>query len=154
MDDLDSLHNSTLKRAQESLLKAIAVREKSLELSTEAKGLNIPDIDVAVLRENAKSIEEKAIRIKEELDRLVYEKRDLLADIGTEVDEAKLLLESGMIQQHQSEDLKADAFSNKESAVQAVKKADKILEDAESTLKILQGDSSLYIHITPKIHFY
>ena len=87
----------------------------------------------------AQDIKERAIQIKDELDRLVKNKRDLLIDIGTEVEGAKELVERGIRQQQTTTDLLAEVFGNREKAEEAVKKADKTLAEAEETLTILEG---------------
>jgi len=138
METLESLHNTTHTRAAAALEKANRIIEESLKLSTEASGLDIPDIDIPTLKQKATDIETRASKILEELNALVSSKGSLMMDIELELKGARVLLERGLKQQERSEELKADAFANKQSAQEAVEKADKILEDAESTLKILQ----------------
>jgi len=138
METLETLHNSTMTRATASLERANQIIAESLKLSTDASGLDIPDIDIPTLSAKAKGIETKATSILAELEALVRSKGSIMANIELELQGARVLLERGLQQQQKAEELKADAFANKQTAQEAVEKADKILEDAESTLKILR----------------
>ena len=140
MDELDALHNSTLARAQESLAKARVVYDEALSLSTEASSIVIPDIEVEELRRTAEDIKNTAQSIKDELEGLLRNNRDLLVDIGTEVEGAKELVERGLRQQEVTKQLLAEVFTNKQKAEEAVQKADKTLEEAQNTLMILEGN--------------
>ncbi|XP_018015390.1 laminin subunit gamma-1 isoform X2 [Hyalella azteca] len=138
MDDLEGLHNSTMARARSSLARALVVYAEALSLSTQASGIPLPNIDVPQLRQKAQDIKETAIRIKAELDALTKEKGNLLVEIGVEIERAKDLLERGILQQQVTAELLAEVFGNKQKAEEAVKKADKTLEEAQNTLMILE----------------
>ncbi|KAF2367040.1 Laminin IV [Trinorchestia longiramus] len=138
MDDLVSLHNSTMDRARASLARARLVYDEALSLSTQASSIALPNLDVDQLRDKAKDIEETAVRIKAELDALSAEHSSLLLDIGIEIEGAKELLARGIEEQQITSELLAEVFGNKQKAEEAVQKADKTLEEAQNTLMTLE----------------
>uniref|UniRef100_A0A6A7FTH6 Laminin subunit gamma-1-like isoform X1 n=3 Tax=Hirondellea gigas TaxID=1518452 RepID=A0A6A7FTH6_9CRUS len=138
MAGLENRHNSTMSRARESLAKASVVYDEALFLSTTASSISLPNIDVPELKKKAENIEQRARRIKEELDALVQANRELLIDIGLEVEGAKVLVERGIRQQQITTDLLAEVFGNKQNAEKAVQKANSTLEEARKTLMALE----------------
>lgn len=138
------LHNSTMDRAKESLDRAGVVYREALALSTQATGIALPDIDVKELRRKAEEIKRNATEIKDELDSLLDGKRNLLLDIEREIEEARTLLVRGNEQQQITSELLAEVFGNKQKAEEAVRKADKTLEEAQNTLMTLQGNEKIF----------
>lgn len=128
-----------LENAASSLAEARRVYKEALNLSTEVSGIAIPPLNTTGLREHAIQIEEEAQRLKDLLDNMMEERKDLIIELKVQLKEAEDLKNKGLVQQKEMDELLESVLNAKKEAEEAVKKADEILEEAENTLRILKG---------------
>lgn len=128
-----------MKEAETSLSEAKVVYKEALNLSTEASSIAVPPLNASGLREHAIKIEEEAQRLKGELDELMNNRHDLLLDLNIQLEQTEELKDRGLAQQQETADLLSSVFNAKKEAEEAVKKADKTLEEAQNTLTTLEG---------------
>lgn len=119
--------------------EAKAVYKEALNLSTEASSIAIAPLNATGLREHAVEIEEEAQRLKDEIEKLMNDRQDLFLDLQSQLTRTEDLIHKGQTQEQKTADLLTGVFNAKKEAEEAVRKADKTLEEAQNTLTTLQG---------------
>ncbi|XP_069998126.1 laminin subunit gamma-1 isoform X4 [Penaeus vannamei] len=136
---LSSLHDSTMRTANESLQQAKLTYREALEINTEASSIAIPPIDTSVLKAQAVAIINEAERIKQDTEGLIDERSALITDIEVQLEVTSDLVERGWIEQQITTELLADTFTAEGKAKEARAKAEQTLSEALETLAILEG---------------
>lgn len=139
IDGLSNRHATLLKEAGISLGEAKVVYKEALNLSTEASSIAVPPLNASGLREQATEIEAEAQRLKDAIEKLMGDRQDLLFDLEAHLTRTRDLKDRGLAQQQETAHLLTNVFNAKKEAEEAVRKADKTLEEAQNTLTTLQG---------------
>lgn len=125
--------------AEESKNLSTAVHMKSLSLYTDADSLLIHDVNSNGLKQQTDELNATALALIQDVDDLVKNQTQLMDAIAGLKSNASDLLVDGHRQSDALQRLLTDAQTAKEMAADAVKRADFILSEAQSTLTTLQG---------------
>ena len=132
----------TKAMAQKVLANAQAVYEEALNLLGDAFSLVVPNVEWQFMKRQADQHSEEALRIKEVADQLMVEHSQVLEEATFQSESASELLAKGIRQQQMTDELLVDADSALAKAKDAVLLGDKTLEEAQKTLKTLEGISN------------
>ncbi|XP_050698804.1 laminin subunit gamma-1-like isoform X2 [Eriocheir sinensis] len=137
--DIATLHEETLKSANESRVMAKATYLEALAISTDASSIAIPPIDADGLKTEANSLSREAERLKAEAEELRAGRQELMHGVELQLEETTQLVERGREQQQITAELLADTFTAEGQAKDAIRTAEKTLSEAKETLNILEG---------------
>lgn len=128
---------SKLKKVEQAVKDAhnrsAEVKEKALELLGEVNNLNVPDIDVAKLKEEAEATRQAAVKLIADTDELIDANNKLLKDIQEQVLTATDLLEQGHQQNDYLGKMMNEVLATQKQAENAVQLGDNTLTQAKDT---------------------
>ena len=130
---VQSLATKTLRDSTEAYNEALNILQQ-------AKSLEVPTVDHATLEDQAVKVNRDARRIQEEAQRLISENADLLLAAQDKRVELEDLLRRAEEQQQQVDRQLADMDGYNKRALEAVQGGNNVLEDAQDTLRTLQGE--------------
>ncbi|CAI6348984.1 unnamed protein product [Macrosiphum euphorbiae] len=133
--------NTIITSANEAQELVTMVNNDSLTIYRDIYAINLPDVNVAVLKENISNLNAEAEQIKNELKMQETDLNisNLIKEVADELQQSEITLAQGEQQQRTRENYLAQANASYEKADQAVKLGVKILEEAQQTLSTLQA---------------
>ncbi|CAB3399341.1 unnamed protein product [Caenorhabditis bovis] len=134
---LNETASRTLSLAQEQKKEAEDIHNEAAMALTRIESLPIPNITVAELRKEAKSINEESAKAAEISNKENEENNDILDEVTRTLSDAKNELQSSQDNLKNADEEIAHIEKAREKAQQAVELAEKTLKDAESTLATL-----------------
>lgn len=134
----EQLIAQTRLQADKAQTDATDAYDRALNVYAEAKS-GFSDVDVNGLKKRADSLKDEAQQLKADLDALTAEHGPLLDTLEESAAEVSALLERGLDQQQDADQLMADVDAARDKAEKAVVAGEKTLEEARRTLDTLQG---------------
>nr|CAD7454512.1 unnamed protein product [Timema tahoe] len=129
----------TKELAAEAANKVGEVHSDAFDIYKDIYGLTVPDIDVPKLKEDAENTANDARKLKQDAEDLLKAHGEILANLDDQLDQSEDLLARGMEQQQLVDELLADVDAANSKADKAVQLGDKTLQEAQETLRTLQG---------------
>ncbi|XP_025424275.1 laminin subunit gamma-1 isoform X2 [Sipha flava] len=137
----DKLLVEIIGQANEAQESVSMINNDSLTIYRDIYAINLPDINLADLKQNISNLNAESQKIKDDLK--LQKDNDNIANLLMEVAEglqqSELTLQQGELQQKQRESIMAQANASFEKADQAVKLGVRIKEEAQQTLSTLQA---------------
>lgn len=112
-------------------------KEKALELLSQVNDLEVPDVDVAKLKNEAETTRAAAVKLIANTDELLEANDDLLREIGDQIVIAKELLDHGYQQNDYLGVIMNEIQATKAQAENAVELGDNTLTQAKNTYEKL-----------------
>lgn len=119
--------------------RAKDAKDNALNLLKEVNNIIVPNVDIPKLKEKADAIKQEALQLINEAEDLISKNEELLSNVTEHLIEGENLLEDGMAQQDEVNDILSDIDLAKAQATNAVELGDKTLKEAQETLKTLSG---------------
>ncbi|VVC25129.1 Hypothetical protein CINCED_3A009745 [Cinara cedri] len=132
---------AVIERANETQEMVSMISNDSLSIYRDIYAINLPDINVTLLKQNISNLNADAQQIKNDLNLQNSNKnlQNLLNEVGGELQQAEVTLQQSEKQQKTREYFLAQANASYEKADQAVKLGVRILEEAQQTLSTLKA---------------
>lgn len=130
-----------LKKVSEAVRDAhnrsTLAKERALDLLSEVNDLNVPDVNVTKLKEEAESTRVAAVKLINDTNDLINANNELLKQIQEQVLGARQLLEDGYEQNNYLEAIMDDVKLRKLQVEKAVELGDNTLSQAKNTYETL-----------------
>ncbi|KAF8777898.1 Laminin subunit gamma-1 like protein [Argiope bruennichi] len=141
--DVDYMLEEVKKLAASAKDEANKTYEAALDLFTKANSINLPDVDVELMKKTAADIIEEAKKIQSQADDILGEHQDLLDKMKQQIEDAEGLLKAGEKQQQTVDEMLATVDAALAKAKEAVAAGEKTLAEAKDTLETLKGFDEL-----------
>ncbi|KAL1415178.1 hypothetical protein MTO96_029694 [Rhipicephalus appendiculatus] len=138
MREIMDLMLRTKKMAEEAREEVRKAYDDALRVLSEATSVQMPVIDIEELSRRAQEIIDEAARIQKEADELLDKHRAVLERVGPQRQDAEDLLAEAHRQQQITDGLLAEVDTAFAKAKEAAAEGERILEEAQNTLKVLK----------------
>lgn len=129
--------NRTKEWTEEVSKKARETKKEALALLSEVNNLNIPEIDIPRLKQQAKKLKQEAQELRNTTNKMISESNKLLGDIDEQLFNGGEQLDRARNQQDEADELLSEMYLYKRQAEEAVKLGNNILNSTKETYKIL-----------------
>lgn len=145
MEKLNANLNQIERAAVDAQNRATEVENKTIRYLIDVKNLVIPEVNINDLKENAEASKKEALRILEEVDKLISGNEDLLDEVKEQIERAREILSNAQEIQLQLGEIMNEADLVHSSAKNAVELGDATLSEAQNTYNTLSGMYNIII---------
>lgn len=134
----------TVEWTKEVANKSITAKNDALNLFSDVKNLQVPEISVPVLQRKSDGLRVQAYQLGNDSENLYLNSEKLRVVVEEKNVEARDLLDEAYYQQDRTDELLTDIYGAKEIADKSVNRWNAILNETESIYKDLKGKQMFY----------